>query len=70
MSSSTLTLATDQAKQGRTIAALAITLPERPTTADVLMVLNAAYTAGCNDTVEKLGRGILRGTAPRKVQAL
>lgn len=69
MSSSTLTLSTDQAKQGRTIAALALELPERPTTADVLNVLNRAYTAGCNDTTDKLARGILRGS-PAKRQAL
>jgi hypothetical protein len=70
MSLPTLPLSTDQAKQGRTIAALALELPERPTTAEVLRVLNRAYTAGCNDTTEKLARGILRGAPGIKRQAL
>jgi hypothetical protein len=69
MSTLTLKTTTDQAKQGRTIAALALQLPERPTTADVLNVLNRAYSAGCDDTYEKLARGVLRG-GPVKRQAL
>jgi hypothetical protein len=70
MSTLTLKTVTDQAQQGRTIAALALQLPERPTTADVLNVLNRAYTAGCDDTTEKLARDILRGQNVLKRQAL
>lgn len=37
---------TAQVDQGRIIAQIALKLPERPTTGDVLTALNAAFTAG------------------------
>ena len=37
---------TAQAHQGHVIAQIALRLPERPTTGDVLTALNQAFTAG------------------------
>ena len=61
--STTLTLktVTDQARQGQTIAKIALAQPERPTSGDVLNSLNQAFSAGYEQAIEDLGRGILRG---------
>jgi hypothetical protein len=70
MSTLTLTTPTDQAKQGRTIAQIALAQPERPTSGDVLISLNRAFQAGYDQAVEDLARGILRGAPRAKRQAL
>lgn len=55
---------TDQAKHGQTIAQIALSMPERPTSGDLLMALNRAYSAGCEDTTDKMATGILGGPVP------
>ena len=55
---------TAQARQGQMIAQIALSMPECPTSGDLLQALNAAYRAGVDDTTEKLATGILGGPVP------
>ena len=65
-----MSTATAQAKQGQTIARIALAQPERPTSGDVLHSLNEAFRAGYEQAAEDLARGILRGVqAPRGLTA-